>query len=144
MDAKFLEKAEADQIRTDLVEFEVGDTIAVHNILREKGKQRTQVFTGIVIGIKGSGLRKTFTIRKLSAGIGVEKIFPLHSPNIKKIEFVKKGKVRRSKLYYMRKRVGKKATKIAEGEISEAMKQQHAAVGKKDSKKMIEKEPKSE
>lgn len=93
-------------------EFSVGDTVSVSTIVREKNKKRIQVFKGIVIAIKGSGLSKTFTVRKISAGIGVEKIFPLNSPNISKIEVVKKGAVRKSKLYYMRKRIGKKALKV--------------------------------
>jgi len=123
-------------IRKDIPEFEVGDSIAVHNILREKGKERVQVFRGIVLAIKGSGLAKTFTIRKISSGIGVEKIFPFNSPSIKKIVFEKKGKVRRAKLYYMRKRIGRSAIKITEGSISESMKQQHAKL-----KKELEAEP---
>lgn len=95
--------------------FGVGDTVAVNVIVREGDKQRTQVFEGIVLSIRGSGTRRTFTVRKISSGIGVEKIFPLYSPNIAKIKVVKKGKVRRSKLYYMRDRVGKKALKVSEG-----------------------------
>jgi len=125
MDTKLLKFAEKAQIRKDYPQFEVGDTIAVESILREKGKQRTQTFKGIVIAIKGSGLRKMFTIRKISMGVGVEKIYPLHSPNINKITFLKKGKIRRSKLYYMRGRIGKLATKIVEGEMSDGMKKQH-------------------
>ncbi|KXK09322.1 MAG: 50S ribosomal protein L19 [Candidatus Dojkabacteria bacterium] len=97
--------------------FEVGDTIAVHNIVREGDKKRIQIFKGIVLAIKGDGLGRTFTVRKISNGIGVEKIFPLHSPNISKIEVLKSGKVRSSKIYYMRKRVGKKALKVSEGEM---------------------------
>lgn len=95
--------------------FDVGDTIAVNLIVREGDKKRNQLFTGIVIAIKNSGIRKTFTIRKISAGIGVEKIIPLNSPNIEGIKLLKKGSVRKSKLYYMRKRIGKKALKVNEG-----------------------------
>jgi len=95
--------------------FEVGDTVAVHAIVREGDKQRIQVFKGIVLSIKGEGLGRTFTVRKISSGVGVEKIFPLHSPNIEKIEVLKSGKVTSSKIYYMRKRVGKRALKIDEG-----------------------------
>ncbi len=128
MDTKILEKVEQPYIRTDIPEFKVGDTVAVHTIIREKDKKRTQVFKGIVLAIKNSGTRKTFTVRKISYGIGVEKIFPLHSTNIKKIEFIRKGKVKRSKLYYMRQRIGKRATKIAEGTISKAMADQHQSL----------------
>jgi len=95
--------------------FGVGDTIAVNLIVREGDKKRNQLFSGIVIAIKNSGIRKTFTIRKISAGIGVEKIIPLNSPNIESIKLLKKGSVRKSKLYYMRKRIGKKALKVNEG-----------------------------
>jgi len=95
--------------------FNVGDTIAVNLIVREGDKKRNQLFSGIVIAVKNSGIRKTFTIRKISAGIGVEKIIPLNSPNIEGIKLLKKGSVRKSKLYYMRKRIGKKALKVNEG-----------------------------
>jgi len=95
--------------------FDVGDTISVNLIVREGDKKRNQLFTGIVIAIKNSGIRKTFTIRKISAGIGVEKIIPLNSPNIESIKLLRKGSVRKSKLYYMRKRIGKKALKVNEG-----------------------------
>lgn len=90
----------------------VGDQVAVHLIVREKNRQRIQIFKGLIIAIKGSGLRKMFTVRKISAGIGVEKIIPLHSPNIDKLVITKKGNVSRSKLYYLRDRVGKKALKV--------------------------------
>ena len=93
-------------------DIKVGDLVRVHIKISEKGKERIQVFEGIVIATKGSGVSKTFTVRKISYGVGVEKIFPLHSPTIDKIEIIKRGKVRRSKLYYMRKKVGKQAMKI--------------------------------
>lgn len=95
--------------------FNVGDTLAVSNIVREGNKKRTQIFKGVVLAIKGSGIRKTFTIRKISMGIGVEKILPLYSPNVSNIKIIKKGQVRKSKLYYMRKRIGKRALKVKEG-----------------------------
>jgi len=94
--------------------FNPGDTIAVTTIIREKDKQRTQIFKGIVLSIKGAGVRKTFTIRKISAGIGVEKIIPLYSPNVSKIEVIKRGAVRKAKIYYMRKRIGRQALKVGE------------------------------
>ena len=97
----------------DKVKFGVGDTIKVHQSVVEGDKTRTQIFQGIVIGIRGHQGLKSFTIRKIGAnGIGVEKIFPLETPTIAGIEMVKQGEVRRAKLYYLRDRVGKKATKV--------------------------------
>jgi large subunit ribosomal protein L19 len=90
-------------------QFGPGDTVAVHQKIREGDKERIQVFQGVVISQRGSGTGETFTVRKISSGIGVEKVFPLHSPNIEKIKRVRSGKVRRAKLYYMRDRYGKKA-----------------------------------
>lgn len=101
-------------------EFEVGDTIAVHTIVREGDKKRIQIFRGIVLARRGTGTKTTFTVRKVSLGVGVEKIFPLYTPNISKIVLIKKGKVRKSKLYYMRNRVGKRALKIGEGVFTES------------------------
>lgn len=99
-------------------DFEVGDTVSLNTVVREGNKKRIQVFKGVVIAIRGSGLRKMFTVRKIAVGgIGVEKIFPVHSPNVEKIEVVRKGNVRRSKLYYLRSRVGKRALKVREGEL---------------------------
>ncbi len=112
MDTKILKAVEKEYYKNDPYSFKVGDTIAVHNLIREGDKTRTQIFKGVVIAKKNSGLRSTFTVRKISDGIGVEKIFPLHSPNVAKIEVLKKGKVRRSKLYYMRKRIGRAAVKV--------------------------------
>ena len=97
-----------------LPKFNVGDTIAVTTIIREGDKQRTQIFNGIVLAIKGSGVRKNFMVRKISMGVGVEKIIPFNSPNIAKITVLKRGDVRKSKIFYMRKRIGKKALKIGE------------------------------
>lgn len=111
MNTDLLKKVEMSQLQNH-PQFEVGDEITVHNLIREGDKNRTQLFKGIVIAKKGSGLRASFTIRKISDGIGVEKIFPLHSPNVQKITINKHGKVRRSKIYYMRGRLGKAAMKI--------------------------------
>lgn len=97
-----IEKITLSQIRTDLPEFRVGDTVRVDINIVEGKNERVQAYEGIVIAIKGSGVSKTFTVRKLSAGIGVEKTFPYNMPNIKGITVVKKGKVRRSKLNYLR------------------------------------------
>ncbi len=99
----------ANQLRTDLPDFRPGDTVAVHVKVIEGEKERIQVFKGVVISKKGSGVNATFTVRKISNGIGVERIFPLHSPRIEKIEVIRLGKVRRAKLYYLRGRQGKAA-----------------------------------
>lgn len=100
---------EKEYMRTDIPDFRPGDTVRVHLKVEEGGKERVQVFEGIVIARSGGGLRETFTVRKVSGGVGVERIFPLHSPAIEKIEVVRKGRVRRAKLYYLRERVGKAA-----------------------------------
>ena len=102
------------QIRSDIPVFHPGDTISVHVKVVEGDKERIQQFAGIVMGIRGSGISKTFRVRKISNGIGVERIFPFHSPNIAKVEKLREGKVRRAKLYYLRKLTGKSATKIKE------------------------------
>jgi large subunit ribosomal protein L19 len=97
------------QNRTDLPDFKPGDTVRVHVRVIEGEKERVQVFEGVVIGIRGGGNNRTFTVRKVSGGIGVERIFPYNSPMIKTVEIARKGKVRRAKLYYLRDRVGKRA-----------------------------------
>lgn len=103
---------EKEQLK-DVTDFNVGDTVKVYYKVIEGDKERIQVFEGTVIKRSGGGLRETFTVRRVSYGVGVERTFPLHSPRIDKIEVVRKGKVRRAKLYYVRKRVGK-AAKIKE------------------------------
>lgn len=100
---------EREQTREDIPVFRPGDTVRVHVKVIEGGRERIQVFEGVVLGRKGSGIRESFTVRKVSAGIGVERMFPLHSPRIGKIEVVRQGAVRRAKLYYLRERVGKAA-----------------------------------
>ena len=102
------------QINKDLPDFSSGDTVSIDVRVVEGGKERLQKFEGIVIGRKGSDISATFTVRKISGGIGVERIFPIHSPMISKIAVKKKGKVRRAKLNYMRKLTGAKAIRIAE------------------------------
>ena len=102
------------QLKKDLPDFSSGDTVSIDVRVDEGGKERLQKFEGIVIGRKGSDISATFTVRKISGGIGVERIFPLHSPMISKIAVKKKGKVRRAKLNYMRKLTGAKAIRIAE------------------------------
>jgi large subunit ribosomal protein L19 len=100
---------EREQMRLDLPDFRAGDTIRVHSRIKEGDKERIQVFQGVVIRRRRGGLGATFTVRKVSYGVGVERIFPLHSPNIEKIDVISKGKVRRARLYYMRKLKGKAA-----------------------------------
>lgn len=104
-----LQEVEQGYLRTDIPEFRPGDTVRVHVRVREGNKERIQVFQGVVIARRGGGTRESFTVRKISASIGVERIFPLHSPTIDKIEVVRRGKVRRAKLYYLRKLRGKAA-----------------------------------
>lgn len=111
---KQIKELEEKYKKSQLTEFAIGDTIDVHFKIREENKMRIQVFTGIVISKKGSGINKNFTVRRISYGEGVERVFPAHSPLIDKIVVKKKGKVRRSKLYYLRNRSGKKATKVKE------------------------------
>ena len=102
-----------DLIRTDLPELEVGSTVKVHVKVKEGNRERIQIFEGTIIKIQHGGIQKSFTVRRLSYGIGVERTFPVNSPKIAKIEVVRKGKVRRARLYYLRDRVGK-AAKVKE------------------------------
>ncbi len=98
-----------DSIKTEIPAITIGNTVKVHVKIREGERERVQVFEGIVIAKNGSGVSETFTVRRVSYGVGVERVFPLHSPNVVKVENVRIGKVRRSKLYYLRDRVGKAA-----------------------------------
>ncbi|MEM7273062.1 MAG: 50S ribosomal protein L19 [Actinomycetota bacterium] len=107
------EIVEQDQLRDDVPDFGPGDNVKVHVKVIEGNRERVQVFQGFVIARKGEGVRETFTVRKVSFGVGVERIFPIHSPIIEKIERVSRGDVRRAKLYYLRDRVGK-AAKVKE------------------------------
>ena len=104
-----IENIERKQLRDDIPQFKAGDTVKVHFRVIEGNRQRIQVYQGTVIKRQGSGVRETFTVRKQSFGVGVERTFPLHSPKIDKIELVMVGDVRRAKLYYLRKKVGKQA-----------------------------------
>ena len=107
-----LEKIEREHLKKSVTAFNVGDTIKVHTKVTEGGKERIQVFQGIVLARRGNGLNSSFTVRKISYGEGVERVFPLHSPAVDRIEIVSAGQVRRSKLYYLRDRIGKSATKV--------------------------------
>lgn len=109
-----LDKIEAEQLKKDVTKFAVGDTIKVHTRVIEGDKERIQIYAGIVIGRKGTGVSENFTVRRVSYGEGVERVFPLHSPRIAKIEVEKKGAVRRAKLNYLRTRKGKSATTVKE------------------------------
>jgi len=109
MGANVLDTIERDFMRTDIPAFRPGDTVKVHVKIREGEKERIQVFEGVVIRRRRGGVRASFTVRKVSYGVGVERVFPLHSPKIDKIEVLRRGRVRRSRLYYLSDRVGKAA-----------------------------------
>ncbi len=100
-------------LKTEVPSVKIGETVKVHVKIREGERERIQVFEGTVIAIKGGGISQTFTVRRVSYGVGVERVFPIHSPNVAKVEHIRYGKVRRSKLYYLRDRVGK-AAKVKE------------------------------
>lgn len=104
-----IQQLEAEQLRDDIPYFNAGDTIRVHLRVFEGGKERIQIIDGIVLMRKGSGLRETFTIRKISHGVGLERTFPFHTPRIESIEVLKRGDVNRAKLYYLRKKMGRAA-----------------------------------
>lgn len=104
-----IDKIEQEQLKQDVTPFNVGDTVKVHCRVVEGGKERVQIFEGLVIARSGSGVNAAFTVRKISYGEGVERVFPIHTPRIAKIEVVNRGKVRRAKLHYLRTRVGKRA-----------------------------------
>ena len=98
-----------EQLKSEVPELNIGDTVRVHNKIKEGNKERIQMFEGTIIAIKGSGISESFTVRRVSYGIGVEKTFPVHSPNVEKVDIIRSGKVRRAKLYYLRDRAGKSA-----------------------------------
>lgn len=106
---EIIRKIEAEQCKENIPQFNIGDTVKVYAKIKEGNRERVQMFEGIVIKKQGGSNRATFTVRKNSNGIGVEKTWPLHSPTLEKVEIVRKGKVRRAKLYYLRDRVGKRA-----------------------------------
>jgi large subunit ribosomal protein L19 len=116
MNQALLKKIQSAQFRKDDAKFNVGDSVRVHTKVVEGDKERIQIFAGVVIGKRGGGLNETFTVRRISYGEGVERIFPLHSPRVDKIEVEREGQVRRAKLTYLRKRIGKGATLVKEKE----------------------------
>src|SRR3954471_9861033 len=116
MSQALFDKIESEQFRKKPLKFNVGDTVRVHTKVVEGDKERIQVFAGVVIGMRGRGLNSTFTVRRISYGEGVERVFPMHSPRIDKVEVERSGKVRRAKLTYLRKRLGKGATLVKEQE----------------------------
>ena len=114
MNQAILDKIESEQYRKDAAKFSVGDSVKVHTKVVEGDKERIQIFSGVVMGKRGTGLNETFTVRRISYGEGVERIFPIHSPRVDKVEVERHGSVRRAKLTYLRKRVGKGATLVKE------------------------------
>ena len=116
MNQTLLDKIESEQFRKTPAVFAVGDSVRVHTKVVEGDKERIQIFSGVVIGRRGHGLNEMFTVRRISYGEGVERVFPLHSPRVDKVEVERKGRARRAKLTYLRKRLGKGATLVKERE----------------------------
>ncbi len=109
-----------DQLKSDRGNFKVGDAVRVHTRVREGDKERIQIFSGIVLARRGSGIQESFTVRRISYGEGVERVFPVHSPNIEKIEVERESVVLRARMYYMRDRIGKEAMKVKEKRLAKA------------------------
>jgi large subunit ribosomal protein L19 len=128
MSQAIFDKIESEQFRKDDAKFNVGDSVRVHTKVVEGDKERIQIFAGVVIGRRGRGLNSTFTVRRISYGEGVERVFPVHSPRVDKIEVERQGQVRRAKLTYLRKRIGKGAVAVKE-------KEQHGAAATAGAKK---------
>ena len=120
MSQALFDKIEAEQFRKQPATFNVGDSVRVHTKVVEGDKERIQIFSGVVIGRRGRGLNSTFTVRRISYGEGVERVFPVHSPRVEKVEVERRGDVRRAKLTYLRKRLGKSATLVRERETRTA------------------------
>jgi large subunit ribosomal protein L19 len=116
MSQALFDKIESEQFRKQPAKFNVGDSVRVHTKVVEGDKERIQIFSGVVIGRRGRGLNSTFTVRRISYGEGVERVFPVHSPRVEKVEVERQGDVRRAKLTYLRKRLGKGATLVRERE----------------------------
>jgi large subunit ribosomal protein L19 len=120
MNQALLDKIESDQYRKEPANFAVGDTVRVHTKVVEGDKERIQIFSGVVIGRRGHGLNEMFTVRRISYGEGVERVFPVHSPRVERVEVERKGRARRAKLTYLRKRLGKGATLVKERDTRNA------------------------
>ncbi|HUR46405.1 MAG TPA: 50S ribosomal protein L19 [Candidatus Saccharimonadales bacterium] len=120
MNQALQDKIEKEQFRKDDAKFNVGDSVKVHTKVVEGDKERIQIFAGVVIGRRGRGLNSTFTVRRISYGEGVERVFPIHSPRVEKVEVERRGEVRRAKLTYLRQRLGKGATLVKEKETRTA------------------------
>lgn len=120
MNQELLNDITKGQIKENVADFKVGDGVRVHTKVREGDKERIQVFAGIVIARKGSGIHETFTVRRISYGEGVERVFPLNSPNIEKVEVERESVPMKARLYYLRDRVGKEATKVKEKRLQQA------------------------
>ena len=120
MSQAILEEIESDQLLEDRADFKVGDGVRVHLKVKEGDKTRIQVFAGIVIAQRGGGIRETFTVRRIASGVGVEKVFPVHSPTIEKIEVDRESITMRARMYYMRDRIGKAANQVKEKRLYEA------------------------
>jgi large subunit ribosomal protein L19 len=127
MNQALLDKIESDQFRKEAVEFAVGDSVRVHTKVVEGDKERIQIFSGVVIGRRGHGLNEMFTVRRISYGEGVERVFPVHSPRVEKVEVERQGRARRAKLTYLRKRLGKGATLVKEKDTRTAASAEPAA-----------------
>jgi len=121
-----IDKIEQEQLKDTTPDFQVGDSVKVHCLVKEGDKERTQLFAGLVIARRGSGVNASFTVRKISYGEGVERVFPVHTPRIAKIEVVSRGKVRRAKLHYLRDRVGKRALLVKPADRNAAAKAREA------------------
>ena len=124
---KLIEKIEGEQLKKDKQKFKVGDSVKVHTRVREGEKDRVQIFAGVVIGRKGRGINENVTVRRISYGEGVERVFPVHSPRVEKIEVERPGKVGRAKLFYLRKRTGKEALGVKDGSGKEKEKEKSPA-----------------
>jgi large subunit ribosomal protein L19 len=124
---KLIEKIEGEQLKKDKMKFRVGDSVKVHTRVREGEKDRVQIFAGVVIARKGRGMNENVTVRRISYGEGVERVFPVHSPRVEKIEVERAGRVPRAKLYYLRKRTGKEAMGVKDAASKEKVKDPTAA-----------------